>query len=311
MSARQDSDDDSLLHAIGARARARRQEVEALEALATPGSLRGDNAQAANAQTANASEGLPSLADSPFDPLDASARDRLVDAIASRVSESAGNTAPEPVATQAKPTDRKRAAFHRGQPARHLEHRSRTDSAAASRFKRIGIGAISVGLVAAAALFFLSQQSPPRPALAVVYALEVQAGDQTTRSGEPDPDQNKAFARLDLESSMELRARPTTPTNAEAIASYVRRARDSHFAPLSVPPEISADGVIRWRGTARQLFGEKTGDLDILLIIGRRPLPNPATLPTTSAADGVVTGSRSDSWQSLRTRIHVNPAPGP
>ena len=127
------------------------------------------------------------------------------------------------------------------------------------------------------------------------YTLALEGGDATARGG-PAPD---AAGRVVLASGsrIEIVLRPATPVEGP-VQAHLYMDGDPP-APLEAAVEVAPSGAVRWSGTAGQLVGPRTGDVDVLLVVAR-PSAQPAPAEIARQPDG---GGRS--WQSFRVRLRV------
>jgi hypothetical protein len=258
--------DDELLRALGARGRAQREDLSELERLATP------PAGAADASPVAAAGGR---AHEVFAPFDAATRARFVDGIMRSAGRSPSEDAAGRVGAGATVSV---LSAHRPLGTR----------------RRTVIAAAGVALAAAAAVVLVVGSPAPEPR----YALEIRGGDERQRAGDPHAPEGQTPV-LTATSWLEIRARPARPTRGTTAWAFVRAA-GGVAERLATAPEISADGVVRWRGTAAALLGNRRGDIELRVVVGAGPPP---------AVAEVFSGDRppraGQSW--LVGRVQVRP----
>ncbi|HEY0711029.1 MAG TPA: hypothetical protein VGF45_00025 [Polyangia bacterium] len=237
----------------------------------------------------------PALAADAVDleaPLSERLRERLVDgALASLGAAPASIPAPARVAAPEEPTG---VDVRRRRPPRRASTRA--------------MGAF-VMLAAAAWLLW------PKPRLPS-YTFEIEGGDSSARgpitapaSASSDEPGRVPPIIVTPQSTLTLVLRPTAPTTASLEARlYVASdpgASDLGAPPVAVElaPERAPGGSMRWRGTARDFVGSRTGDV-LLLVVVSQPDAQPAP---ASLAPGRPHSGRG--WQSFPTRVRVTSAP--
>jgi hypothetical protein len=152
-------------------------------------------------------------------------------------------------------------------------------------------------LVALAAALWLLWPSPRLPP----YTLTIEGGDSALRSagGEGQGGAGRPIA-VTAGSHLELVLRPATPIDGAVEARLYLVA--SPGAPPIVTgrsAEVAPGGSVRWRGAVRDLVGERTGEVELLLVVSRDPAhPDAAEL-------GPGRADRGRGWQSFRTRVRV------
>lgn len=259
--------DDELLRALGARGRTERQHLSELERLATP---------AAGAENASPGGGDDAGADEVFAPFDAATRARFVDVIGRATARSSAEDAGQTVLAAT--------------PVSPLSAHPRFGA------RRRAVIFAAAGTLAAAAAFVLVVRSPG-PALS--YALEISGGDERQRAGDQRAPELEVPV-LTATSWLEIRARPARPTGGASAWAFVRaQGGGDAGARVVAAPEVSADGVVRWRGTAAALLGNRRGTIEVRVVVGTGA---PPAVEDVFASDGPAPG------QALLTgRVQVRP----
>ncbi len=164
-------------------------------------------------------------------------------------------------------------------------------------FRRTWVGralTFAVPLAAAAALaFILLRPAAEGPGLPE-YRLDATAGERTLRSADPAP---ADVPRYGPGSRIELVLRPSTAAQGPvAVRAFLNRGGE--LQPWAVTPEVSPEGAVRIAGPVEKLLPEVTGEVEILLAVGR-----PEALPD---ARDVLTAPPAG-WRLLRYRLERLP----
>jgi hypothetical protein len=148
----------------------------------------------------------------------------------------------------------------------------------------------AVPLAAAAALaFVLLRPGPEGPGLPD-YRLDATAGERTLRSAEPAP---ADVPRYGPGSRIELVLRPSTAAQGPVtVRGFLNRGGE--LQPWAVTPEVSPEGAIRIAGPVEELLPDVTGEVELLLAVGR-----PEALPDA----GEVLTATPKGWRLLRYRL--------
>jgi hypothetical protein len=125
------------------------------------------------------------------------------------------------------------------------------------------------------------------------YELQVEGGDVASRS-----DIAGAGRALSGGSHLEVVVRPSTPVRAP-VQAHLFAVTAGHAEEAHRPPEVSSSGVVRWADTPDALFGSLRGDLELVVVVGKRG--------AAPDRDVVTQPGRHDGWQVLRGRIRVAP----
>jgi hypothetical protein len=155
--------------------------------------------------------------------------------------------------------------------------------------------AAALVLTAAAAAWLLF----PRSALPR-YELDLAGGDVTIRGGATQGP--RTFSRG---SRVDLRLRPAVPS-AEVTDARLFVLADGTAVPARLAPQRSAEGAFRWAATAEELLGPVTGELDLVIVVGRAPLPSADTI-SEALARGHASPALARDVQSLRMQVRVVP----
>lgn len=157
------------------------------------------------------------------------------------------------------------------------------------RLPWVGAGVGVVLAAAAAVLLFSRAGVEPIPQ----YAFSAEAGDAIWRS-EAAPKSRS----MREDSEMSIVSRPARiASGAIDGALWVIVAEGAMRSPAE--PEVSADGAVRWLGTARELSGGRTGPVKFVAVVGRAE-----AFPEPDERGGVTSGN---GWQSFELSVEILP----
>jgi hypothetical protein len=154
------------------------------------------------------------------------------------------------------------------------------------------IGVVGALAAAAAIVFFLR----PRPEGLPAFAAAIEVGDQEWR-GQQQP--RRRAAHMDTPVSILLRPERAVSGQVDA-ALWVRTADATFRSPVAA--QRSADGAVRWVGTAGSMASGRTGAMTFIAVVGRA-----GALP---AAESVIAQRGDESWRSFWIALDVR-APSP
>ncbi len=161
---------------------------------------------------------------------------------------------------------------------------------ASARPRRRWLAPSFVLALGAAAAAWMMWRAPALPA----YALALEGGDAPLRGAPAAAGPGRVTLARD--SRLELVLRPATPVEG-AVQARIYLAGDPPV-PLDAAVEVAPSGAVRWSGTAEQLVGARTGEVDLLVVVGR-----PAALPAPGELARQPEGGRT--WQRFRVPLRV------
>jgi hypothetical protein len=147
----------------------------------------------------------------------------------------------------------------------------------------------TAAIMAAAAAWLLMVRSPAIEALPG-YSLEASGGVDTTRG-----EHHAERLVLQPDSRLELQLRPAQDLKGKvALRAVLRGAGGTE--PIALTPQVSPQGALRVRVLARDVFGARSGDHELLLITCR-----------PDACDDAVKAAQSGAHEGLGFQVFVQP----
>jgi hypothetical protein len=163
------------------------------------------------------------------------------------------------------------------------------------RFRRTPVGRALTWLAplaAAAALALVLLRPSAAPELPE-YRLDASSGERTLRSADPAP---VAVPRYGPGSRIELVLRPSTAVRGP-VAARAFLLQGGEVKPWPVAVEVAPEGAVRIAGPVEALLPRVSGELEILLAVGR-----PDALPDAAAVHEALARPPAG-WRLLRYRL--------
>jgi hypothetical protein len=154
------------------------------------------------------------------------------------------------------------------------------------------VGAFVV-LAAAGWLLWPGPKLPP-------YTLTVEGGDSQFRSATDQVPGAGQPVVVTAGSQLEFVLRPAKAIGGPVEARlYVVASPGAPPVVTNQSPEVAPGGSVRWKGSPRELLGERTGDVELLLVVSHKS----SHPDITTLAAGQTDHGRG--WQSFRKRVRV------
>ncbi len=160
-------------------------------------------------------------------------------------------------------------------------------------FRRIARALGTVAPLAAVAALALWLRSPSSPPIGD-YDLVLTSADVKSRAATAP---EAANAGVQTGRDFEMVLHPKEAIEGE-IAVRTFLVRDGRARPWNAPIEISPKRTVRIAGDVEALFGDRRGDVEILVAIGR-----PDALPETPEAALRAKADHNARWRLLRARV--------